>query len=108
MTRVQLASKPFGVSGRFEDTLAVLGFAIWIACLASLVHDLPDTLLGALGLLDLSKYEVLLNSPTIWRTILWTCCGTSFLLFVLQFWKAVRVVHNIKPIPLAASIRWDF
>lgn len=96
---VQLASKPFGGSGTFEDTLSVLGFSIGIACLASLLHDFPDTLLGALGVLDLREYEVLLNSPTIWRTILWICYGTSFILFVILFWKAVKVVQKIGSIP---------
>lgn len=96
---VQLASKPFGGSGSFEDTLSVLGFAIGIACLASLLHDFPDTLLGALGLLDLRAYEVMLNTPTIWRTILWMCYGASFVLFVLLFTKAVRAVQRIRPVP---------
>jgi hypothetical protein len=96
---VQLASKPFGGSGSFEDTLGVLGFAIGLSCLASLLHDFPDTVLGAIGFIDLSEYEVVLNSPTIWRTILWSCYGTSFILFVVLFWKAVRVVQKIRPIP---------
>lgn len=96
---IQLASKPFGGSGSFEDTLSTLGFSIGIASLASLVHDFPDTLLGALGLLDLREYEVMLNSPTIWRTVLWTCYGASFILFVVLFSKAVRVVQRIPRIP---------
>jgi hypothetical protein len=96
---VQLLSKPFDGKGTFEDTLSLLGFAISISCLASLVHDLPDTVLGAVGFLNLREYEVALNSPTIWRTILWICYGTSFILFVLLFWKTVRAVHKIHPIP---------
>jgi len=96
---IQLASKPFGGSGSFEDTLSTLGFSIGIASLASLVHDFPDTLLGALGLLDLREYEVILNSITIWRTVLWTCYGASLILFVVLFSKAVRVVQRIPRIP---------
>lgn len=96
---VQLASKPFGGSGSFEDTLSALGFSIGIASLASLLHDFPDTLLGAMGLLDLREYEVMLNSPTIWRTVLWTCYGASFLLFVVLFSKVVRIVQRIPPMP---------
>jgi hypothetical protein len=93
---IQLLSKPFGGSGTFEDTLSALGFAISISCLASLLHDLPDTFLGAIGLLDLKEYEVALNSPTIWRTILWTCYLSSFALFFLLFWRAVVVVQKIR------------
>ena len=102
---VQLTSKPFGGAGTFEDTLVVLGFAIGLASLASLLHDLPDSFLGAIGVLDLREYEIVLNSPTIWRSILWTCYGASFVLFVILFWKAVSVVQRIRPLP-AFCIGW--
>lgn len=110
---IQLASKLFGGKGTFEDMLSVLGFSISVACLASLLHDLPDTFLGAVGLLDLKEYEIVLNSPTIWRTILWILYGSSFLWFVLLFWKAVRVVQQIRRGPafvvgLAGYIVYQF
>jgi hypothetical protein len=73
----QLLSRTFGGQGSFEDLLSVFGFGIGIASLASLAHDLPDSFLGAIGVLDLRWYEVALNSPTIWRTILWICYGTA-------------------------------
>ncbi len=95
---VQLASKAFSGKGLFEDTLSALGFAIGLSCLASLLHDLPDSLLGAIGILDLRQYEVVLNSPTIWRTILWICFGSSLVLFVVLFWKAAQVVQRIRSI----------
>lgn len=93
---VQLASKPFGGRGSFEATLSGLGFAVSIASLASLAHDLPDTFLGAIGVLDLRAYEVALNSPTIWRTILWTCYGSYFLLFLIFFWRVTHVTQQIR------------
>lgn len=96
---IQLASKPLGGRGTFEDTLSGLGFAISISCLASLAHDLPDTFLGAIGVLDLKEYEVALNSPTIWRTILWICYGTYFVLFFFLFWKVTQIVQKIRPVP---------
>jgi hypothetical protein len=95
---IQLLSKPFGGKGTFEDTLSLTGFAIGISCLASLIHDLPDTFLGAIGLLNLREYEVALNSPTIWRTILWTCYVTSFVLFVHLFWRAVRAAQKLSSV----------
>jgi hypothetical protein len=63
------------------------------------LHDFPDTLLGAIGVLDLREYEIILNSPTIWRTILWLCYGTSFILSVVLFWKAVEAAQRLRPIP---------
>ena len=92
----QLLSHPFGGKGTFEDNLSVFGFAIGIAVLASLLHDLPDSFLGAIGVLNLREYEVVLNSPTIWRTILWTLYGLSFVLFLIFFPKAVGAAQRIR------------
>ena len=83
-------------TGSFEDTLSVLGFAIGISCLASLSHDLTDAFLGAIGILDLKAYEVALNSPTIWRTILWILYGLYFVLFLVLFPTGIRVAQRIK------------
>jgi hypothetical protein len=95
----QLLSRLFKGKGTFEDTLSAFGFAIAIASLASLLHDLPDTFLGAIGLLDLRWYETALNSPTIWRTILWTLYILSFILFLLLFPMAVAAAQKIKRAP---------
>lgn len=92
----QLLSRPFSGKGSFEDNLSVFGFAIGIASLASLLHDFTDTLLGAVGVLDLRAYEVMLNSPTIWRTILWILYGLSFILFVVLFPKATGAAQRIR------------
>jgi len=35
----QLLSKPFGGKAEFEDMLSLFGFAVSVACLASLLHD---------------------------------------------------------------------
>ena len=94
-----LLSKLFGGGGSFEDTLSAFGFAIGLPSLFSLLHDLPDTFLGAVGLLDVRWYETALNSPTIWRTILWTCYGLSFLFFFILFPKAVGASQRLRPIP---------
>jgi hypothetical protein len=92
----QLLSHLFSGKGSFEDTLSVLGFAIAIACLASLLHDLPDSFLGAIGLLDLRQYEVALNSPTLWRTILLTLYALSVLWFMILFPMAIRAAQRIQ------------
>jgi hypothetical protein len=92
----QLLSHLVSGKGSFEDTLSVLGFAISIACLASLLHDLPDSFLGAVGLLDQQAYELALNSPTIWRTILWFLYGLSAVLFVVLFPTGIRAAQRIK------------
>jgi hypothetical protein len=95
----QLLSRPFGGKGSFEDMLSVFGFGISIASLASLAHDLPDTFLGAIGLLNLREYEVALNSPTIWRTILWVLYSLYFILFFVLFPKGVGTAQRLRPAP---------
>ncbi len=95
----QLLSRLFHGRGSFEDTLAAFGFATAIACLASLLHDLPDSFLGAIGVLDLRAYEVALNSPTIWRVILLTLYGLSILWFLVLYPLGLRAAQRLKTAP---------
>lgn len=93
---LRLLGRAFGGRGSARDTLSVLGFAISIACLASLLHDLPETFLGALGVISFREYEVALNSPTVWRAVLWVCYGASILWFMVLFTKAAAVVQKLR------------
>ena len=91
-----LLSKLFSGKGSFEDTLSVFGFGITIATLFALLHDFTDSFLGAIGLLDLRWYEVQLNSPTIWRTILWTLYSIAIILLVVLQIIGVKTSQKIK------------
>jgi hypothetical protein len=93
-----LLSRLMTGKGSFEDTLSVFGFGINIATFFALLHDLPDTFLGAIGVLDLRWYELQLNSPTIWRTILWICYGTGLTLLVVLLIKGVGASQKIRPL----------
>ena len=93
---VHLLSKLFSGKGSFEDTLSVFGFGITIATLFALLHDFTDSFLGAIGLLDLRWYEVQLNSPTIWRTILWTLYSIAIILLVVLQIIGVKTSQKIK------------
>ena len=92
----QLLSHAFSGKGSFEDTLSVFGFGIGISTMVSALHDLPDSFLGAVGILDLKWYEVALNSPTIWRTILFTLYSLSFVLFFVLFSKGISSTQRIR------------
>ena len=94
-----LLSKLFSGRGSFEDTLSALGFGILVATFFAILHDLPDSFLGAIGLLDLRWYEVALNSPTIWRTILLTLYGIALFMLVLLSVKGVSASQKIKSGP---------
>jgi len=92
----QLLSRRFAGKGSFEDNLSVLGFGIGIVTLASLLHDLPDSFLGAIGVLDQRWYEQALNSPTLWRTILWIFYSLSFILFFVLFPKGIGAAQRMR------------
>jgi hypothetical protein len=94
-----LLSKLFSGQGSFDDTLSAFGFAIGLPSLFSLLHDLTDSFLSAVGLLNQQWYETALNSPTIWRTILWILYGMMFIFFLVLYPKAVGASQRLKPGP---------
>ncbi len=91
-----LLSRLFSGKGSFEDTLSAFGFGITIATMFALLHDLPDTFLGAIGVLNVKEYEVALNSPTIWRAILLTCYSTALIMLFVLLTKGVGAAQRIK------------
>ena len=98
----QLLGLVFGGKGRFEDMVTMFGFATAVACLASLAHDLPDSFLGAIGVIDQHHYEALLNSPTVWRALLLTLYGASLLWFCVLYPKGVGAAQRLKALPAVA------
>lgn len=49
-----------------------------MAAWSTLIHDLTDGFLGAIGVIDMKAYELALNSPTVWRNLLWTLFAIYF------------------------------
>jgi len=92
---VQVLTRPLGGGGSFSDTLALLGFAIAIPSLASLAHDLPVSLLGALHVIDAMQHEAAMNAPTPWRTALWIAYSAYFVWFLIVFPKAAGAAQRI-------------
>lgn len=93
-----LLSRLFSGKGTFEDTLSVFGFGITIATFFSALHDFTDSLLGAVGLLDLKWYELALNTPTIWRTIWATLYSIAIILLFVQLILGLSRAEKIKPV----------
>lgn len=92
---IQVVSRLRGGVGTFEQTLATISLSISIAMWGALVHDLPMSFLSAIGVINASQHEIAMNSPTIFRTILWICYSIYFIAFVILFPIAVRVVHKL-------------
>jgi hypothetical protein len=84
-------------TGTFEQTLAVIGLSISVSMWGTLVHDLVVSFLSAIGVLDARQHEIAMNSPTVWRTLLWISMAVYLAAFLLLFSKAIRAVHKIPP-----------
>src|SRR5674476_194475 len=50
-------------------------------------------------LLNANQHEIAMNSPTIWRTLLWTTFVIYFSAFMILFTKCVRTVHKLSMMP---------
>jgi Yip1 domain len=82
--------------GTFEQTLSVLGFGISVASWTTGIHDVVTSFLGAVHIIDQHGYELALNSPTIWRTLLWIQMAAYLIWFMILFSKGVRSVYSLK------------
>jgi hypothetical protein len=92
---IQILSRLLKGSGTFEQTLAVVALSISIAMWGGLIHDLPMSFLSAIGVIDAHQHEIAMNSPTIFRTLLWVCYSMYFAAFLILFTHAVKVVHKL-------------
>jgi hypothetical protein len=92
---IQVISRLLKGVGTFEQTLSTIALSISIAMWGALIHDLPMSFLSAVGVIDASQHEIAMNSPTIFRTILWICYSIYFIAFFILFPISVRVVHKL-------------
>jgi hypothetical protein len=69
--------------------------SISIAMWGALIHDLPMSFMSAIGVIDAKQHEIEMNSPTIFRTLLWICYSVYFLAFFILFTLSVKVVHKL-------------
>jgi hypothetical protein len=53
---------------------------------------------SAAGFINAAQHEIAMNTPTIWRTILWICFAVYFFAFLVLFYKTVRAVHQLNGI----------
>ncbi|MFM8913965.1 MAG: YIP1 family protein [Flammeovirgaceae bacterium] len=92
---IQIAARLMGGQGTFEHTLVCISLGISLSMWGALLHDLPMSFLSALGIINARQHEIDMNSPTIFRTLLWIFYSLYFFAFVVLFPLAVRVVHKL-------------
>lgn len=96
---VHVLSRTITNVGSFDQTLTVFGFGIGIASWSTGIHDWVTSLFGAFHVIDQRTYEVALNSPTIWRILLWIQLIVYLIWFIVLFSKGVKAVYHIKTGP---------
>jgi len=92
---VQILSRILKGTGTFEQTLVVIALSISIAMWGGLIHDLPMSFLSAIGVIDAKQHEIAMNSPTIFRTLLWICYSIYLIAFLVLFSLTVKTVHKL-------------
>lgn len=92
---IQILSRLLKGTGTFEQTLSVIALSISISMWGGIIHDLPMSFFSAIGVIDAGQHEIDLNSPTIFRTLLWTCYAIYFVAFLILFPLAVKVVQKL-------------
>lgn len=92
---IQVVSRLLGGAGTFEQTIAATALAISIAMWGALLHDLPMSFFSVIGIISAGEHEIAMNSPTIFRTILWIFYTIYFIAFCILFPLTVRVVHKL-------------
>jgi hypothetical protein len=87
---VYLLSRLMNGQSKFDNITAVIGFGVGVATWSSLLHDLTDAFLSITGLIDMQKYEQLLNEPTFWRGLLWSLYTLYFFWFLTLFTVGIK------------------
>src|SRR5689334_20466348 len=95
---MHVTSLCFNYKGSFENTLATLGFSISIASWSTGIHDLITSFLGAAHIIEQQHYEHLLNTPTVWRWLLWAQMIIYLVWFVILFSKSAQVSYRMRPL----------
>lgn len=95
---IQLIASALGAKGGFEQTLILIALSISISMCGGLIHDLPMSVLSVLGVIDARQHEIDMNTPTMFRTLLWFCYSIYLIAFLVLFPLTVKVVHGLKTV----------
>lgn len=95
---IQIVGRLQHSNGTFEQTLSVLALAISMAMCFALLHDLPMSFFSAIGVIDARQHEIDMNSPGIWRNLLWFFYSLYGVAFLILFPIVVKVVHGLSTI----------
>jgi hypothetical protein len=101
---VYLVSKAFKSDATYDNLFAVIGMSIGVASWSTMIHDLTDSFLGFVGVIDMKTYERLLNEPTIWRNLLLFLFIVYFTWFFFLYFKGIKTAARLStPVALLVA-----
>jgi hypothetical protein len=92
---MQAVSRSMKGTGHFEETLSLSGLSISVAMWSTLLHDLLMSFFSMIKVIDARQHEIAMNTPTVWRAILWSCFAIYFFAFPALFYRTIRTVHGL-------------
>jgi hypothetical protein len=93
---VHLFARTDNGTGSFESLLATFGFGLSLASWTTGLHDFTTSFLGAVQVISQRDYELALNTPTIWRTLLWIQMLAYLFAFIYLFSVAVKTIYGCR------------
>ncbi len=92
---IYLLSKAMKGTATYDKLFAVIGISIGIASWSTMLHDLTDSFLAFVGIIDMKAYEKALNEPTFWRNLLLTLFLIYFTWFLILFTKGIKAASKL-------------
>jgi hypothetical protein len=100
-----LLARAVGGVGSFDDTLAVVGPAVAICTLFTLIPDLIIGVLLNAGVLDAAAWLNDITHPGLTLALVWTYLALYAMAFLTAFPIVVTTVHRVRIVP-AIAVGW--
>lgn len=92
---MQIVARALGGSGRFEDTLAVLGVATAVATLPALIPDLALTSVQVVGAMEYEPWFYSVTHGGAWFWIVWVYLLAYIVAFSVLYPATAIAVHGL-------------
>jgi len=100
-----LLARVAGGSGSFDDTLALVGPAIAVCTLFTLIPDLIIGILLNAGLLPAETWMYDITHPSLTLGLVWTYLSMYALAFLVVFPIVAAAAHRLRAVP-AIAVGW--
>lgn len=89
-----LILRKFNRNTLYDDALAITGLVIGVASWSTMLHDLIDSLLAFIGVINMREYERMLNSGGFWDILYKVLMIIYVVWFFALFYKGIRHISK--------------